>query len=428
MPEIEINPPLDPKKIKDWIPPERREGKGEAEGEGGPVLASFFARAVAFLVDMLALYLVAYGANLQFRDPLLRLGGAAPLLAAAVCLAYFSLAEGPVGQGRSIGKYLLQIRVVDRRGRTLDGRMALARAAVKTAPLLGYLSLQPSAMRGDLLADDTAALFAYQIVFEALVGLLLANALLVAIDSRRRSLQDLATDAAVVKALAAPKDVEAQLEDMKKSARPRPAWQWAALAVVLAAPGALFVTDFVKSSGSQIHARLAAKDRALREIIGSREYIAGRGMEVSPAPAPASGPVSAPVSAPASAPSEPRSFRFILDFVKFGKISTDEVARLKTLSQRLPALRAWFIDFALDAMTPESLARFRGEGFRKGELDVRFSERLDVGFSFSGPPVVQFEDRLTTDDLRLLGVLGASASAPSGKAKSERKFSRTKSE
>ncbi|MDK2971019.1 MAG: hypothetical protein PWP23_774 [Candidatus Sumerlaeota bacterium] len=94
-------------------------------------VAGFWRRLGALLFDYVLLYFVFIGIGKLLHEPLFALGRHSSALGAVVVLLYFTLANGPVGKGRTVGKFLVGIRVRDYRGEV----PSLGRSAARTVLL-----------------------------------------------------------------------------------------------------------------------------------------------------------------------------------------------------------------------------------------------------------------------------------------------------
>lgn len=99
--------------------------------------AGFVLRVSEFAIDLVLLYFFAYTLELAFRKPLLELGPTLQLLWGGGTFAYFWLANGPVGKGVTLGKAILDLRVV-----RIDGNpLTLGQSFVRTLVQLPYIFL-----------------------------------------------------------------------------------------------------------------------------------------------------------------------------------------------------------------------------------------------------------------------------------------------
>lgn len=104
------------------------------EGEDKLVIAGFWRRIAAFLLDALILFLIGKVIGVLFYSVLVHIDGPARLIGFAVALAYFGIFNSHIGEGQTPGNRLLGICVVDAQGEPLSLPRALARCAVLGAP------------------------------------------------------------------------------------------------------------------------------------------------------------------------------------------------------------------------------------------------------------------------------------------------------
>ncbi|GAB4311026.1 MAG: hypothetical protein Kow0059_00830 [Candidatus Sumerlaeia bacterium] len=94
-------------------------------------VAGFWARGLAFAADVILLGAVFYVLVFLFKESLFALDLWNTALCAVVVLAYFTLGDGPVGRGRTIGKLLSGVRVTTSEGAPLTLAGAAVRSLIK---------------------------------------------------------------------------------------------------------------------------------------------------------------------------------------------------------------------------------------------------------------------------------------------------------
>ena len=418
MPEIEINPQLNPSKTRDWIPPERRDTAAK-DASNGSLVGSFFTRAAALAIDMTALYLLAAGANHTLRAELLQLGHGAAMLAGLVCFLYFGLAAGPVGRGQTLGKYLLQLRVVDEKGQALDLPGALRRSLIMTAPLWGLLSLEGVAAGFDL-TERIALAAALQVGLMLCVGFLLSNGLCVILDPLRRSAQDFASRTVVVKAQRRQEEIEQEIKRAKEGLSGFKAMHWAMLAAPPVMLLALTLPPFFRLPGIAERGERVAFEKRLKAFAGDEKFVTRKAFldmsEMKSAAGqtgPAEGGAESPATTQAAAP-KPKALKIVIDFIKYEKIQSAQAEELKRVEERMPEIAQWCVDWILAVATPAEMEEVAKKGFEKGFVEVRFSEVLDLGFSFAGRPILTFETSFSEEQMAQLGVFGRVAAEAVG--------------
>lgn len=98
--------------------------------------ATLLPRVAAFAIDLVLIYFAGYTLEMAMREKLLLLGPALPFLSIVAAFVYFWLGNGPVGGGATLGKAILNLRVVDEHGRPLEWGPALRRTSLQLPPLL----------------------------------------------------------------------------------------------------------------------------------------------------------------------------------------------------------------------------------------------------------------------------------------------------
>src|SRR5580765_1944730 len=83
-------------------------------------IAGFWRRIAAFALDGAALGALGLGLGALWFDRLASLGAGGRFLGAAIALVYLSLLNGRIGQGQTVGKRLLKVRVVDSNGEAVS--------------------------------------------------------------------------------------------------------------------------------------------------------------------------------------------------------------------------------------------------------------------------------------------------------------------
>lgn len=104
--------------------------------------AGLWRRSAAFLLDWLMLVVGGCALGAAFSEQFEAMGAWGRLVGFAIAVAYFGILESHLGNGRTLGKRLLGIRVVALSGQALALDKALLRAAVFCTPIfLNKLSL-----------------------------------------------------------------------------------------------------------------------------------------------------------------------------------------------------------------------------------------------------------------------------------------------
>jgi len=106
-------------------------------------ICNFWSRLLALGVDLGLLFVVGSLLGVLFADRLVQLGVWGRLVGFALVVFYFGLLNSRMGQGQTLGKRLLRVRVVDAKGELISLGRSLLRAAI-----LGAIFLLDSSMAG----------------------------------------------------------------------------------------------------------------------------------------------------------------------------------------------------------------------------------------------------------------------------------------
>src|ERR1039457_1218039 len=112
---------LDSQPVADTFPTDRSVG-------------SVWRRCVAYLVDSLILGTVGSGLGKVIFDRLSQLGLWGPLAGFCLALAYFAIFDSEIGDGQTLGKRWLKLRVIDAEGNTISFAKSLLRSVIFLVP------------------------------------------------------------------------------------------------------------------------------------------------------------------------------------------------------------------------------------------------------------------------------------------------------
>ncbi|MBN1900258.1 RDD family protein [Candidatus Sumerlaeota bacterium] len=157
--------------------------------------AGFWVRAVSLLMDIIVLNFLFHGLTFLFREQLFRIAPYTEYLGAALVFLYFSLLNGPLGKGRTIGKFLFSIRVQDGEGNPLSLIASFKRTIIQLiTPSYVLLIL-------DIVFDKSISsqAFPYQILSSLLISFVAANGLLIALHPLKQGFHDQFARSLVVK-------------------------------------------------------------------------------------------------------------------------------------------------------------------------------------------------------------------------------------
>lgn len=161
-------------------------------------VAGFWSRLLAFGLDWIILRFAFYGLALVAREPLLSLGPWAARLSALLMFAYFWLGDGPVGKGRTLGKWIFSLRVIQAEdGAVLSYKRAALRAIVlfPTIVWANYFILPTTLPFPDTPATLWAAILLSLGVF---LSLYLAQLIHTAFNPTRQGFHDVAAHSLVI--------------------------------------------------------------------------------------------------------------------------------------------------------------------------------------------------------------------------------------
>lgn len=164
-------------------------------GSGAPVAYSgAWRRLGAFCIDGLVLGIIGIALGAVAFARLAELGPWGRLLGFVIAVAYFGVLESRVGGGRTLGKRLLGIRVVDHSGHALSLAQALFRSTIFFVPYF---------LNGLMLGADSMIPWVAMVLSILVFGLGFSILYLLLFNlPTRQSVHDLATGAFVVKAAA----------------------------------------------------------------------------------------------------------------------------------------------------------------------------------------------------------------------------------
>ncbi len=153
-------------------------------------ISGFWRRIGAFFIDSLMLGAVGLGLGFFLEKQFVQLGGWGRFVGFFIALFYFGLLNSKIGNGQTIGKKILNIRVVNNDNQTIDLIQSIARYSIFGVPyFLNGAHFTTEAMK---------SFWVYPICFIIFGGLLSAIYLYVFNRATRQSLHDLAVGTYVV--------------------------------------------------------------------------------------------------------------------------------------------------------------------------------------------------------------------------------------
>lgn len=168
------------------------------EGRQDLVIAGFWRRFGAFVIDILILGAIGLTLGALCFDPLARMGEPARLIGFAIALAYFGVFNSRLGNGQTLANRWLGIRVVNAHGQPLS----LPRALLRYTVLDGWFLLNLLPIQSEMGQPSSIGVLIVQALLSALAiggGFVIVY---LAIFNRRtrQSLHDLAVGSYVVRA------------------------------------------------------------------------------------------------------------------------------------------------------------------------------------------------------------------------------------
>jgi uncharacterized RDD family membrane protein YckC len=103
--------------------------------------AGFLHRTGAFMVDVLVLYFGSRALVSTARENFLAFNPYLPWIAHLVAFLYFALSAGPVGKGRTLGKSIMGLHVIQQDGRILEWKAAFRRSALQQLCFFSFMIL-----------------------------------------------------------------------------------------------------------------------------------------------------------------------------------------------------------------------------------------------------------------------------------------------
>ena len=159
------------------------------------IIAGFWKRLLALIIDGLLLGFAGFLLGLMFFDQFARLGGWGRLIGFIIALIYFGVFNSSIGKGQTIGKRIANVKVVDGEGQFLSPRKSFLRSAILELPFfLNGALIPPSVMISPLGVLVGLIIFG---IGGAIIYLYIFN------RRTRQSFHDLAAGSFVIRSLAA---------------------------------------------------------------------------------------------------------------------------------------------------------------------------------------------------------------------------------
>jgi len=166
--------------------------ENNSQALGPEVLAGFWTRILALVIDGLMIGIAGFFLGLMFFDAFVKLGGWGRLIGFIIALLYFGILNSHIGGGQTPGKRITRIKVVGRDGRSISVKKSFLRYTILDVPFFLNGAMIP-------LADKMTAssIVIGMIIFGvggAIIYLYIFN------RRTRQSLHDVATGTFVVRA------------------------------------------------------------------------------------------------------------------------------------------------------------------------------------------------------------------------------------
>lgn len=112
----------------------QKSGKSTAISKGTSIIASFWQRLGAIIIDSIVLGIIGQVLGWTFSSSLFNIGPYGRFIGLVILLAYFGLLNSKIGNGQTIGKRLFKIAVRGESGNPIDLSISLFRALITTLP------------------------------------------------------------------------------------------------------------------------------------------------------------------------------------------------------------------------------------------------------------------------------------------------------
>jgi uncharacterized RDD family membrane protein YckC len=118
-----FTPPIgaDPPSAPETIQPDR-------------AIAALWRRVLAFVFDGIILFVAATLVAAPFFETFSRLGSWGALVGFCLALPYFAILDSSIGNGRTVGKHVMHVRVIDKNGATISFGKSVVRYTVFAVP------------------------------------------------------------------------------------------------------------------------------------------------------------------------------------------------------------------------------------------------------------------------------------------------------
>lgn len=250
MAEIKLNKPL----YKESGPPDQPQER--------PAKAMILARIGALVLDIFALHGVTFALAKYAPAFCVSLGYAGPWVGLMIGFVYFAVCGSALTGGRTLGKFVLRLQVVDVAGAELPLGRAIFRAALLLWPLTVYLALRQYEER----MDSPERIEVLILPVKQLVGLGLAagwylgNVLYAGMNQHGQTLYDRLSDSVEINTEAAPGTIGEFLRSVREGDDPKRLGR-AMLVLVMTICAFEGLVGFLTWQGQKLLAQTAEQDK-----------------------------------------------------------------------------------------------------------------------------------------------------------------------
>jgi len=319
------------------------------------VMAGFWVRALALVLDIILLNFVFNGLSFLFREKFFLVSRYTDFIGLITVFLYFTLLNGPVGKGRTMGMYLFNICVRDYEGCVLSPGAACKRALIQmVSPIFPMVFFTPFLK----MTEPSQAMLSGGILSLSL-SFLVSNALLVGLHPLKQGFHDRVAKSIVVRGQTVVRYEELERftsSEMigRKIRTPASAYQSAGIAFVVISLIQIWgVFQQVRSEPWRIQSRMLDEMRQRFSIPGFEltdfgvYRIRSEVKEETAPPARSDGkqPVAklkeAEVAATSTLAQKKERFRFFVLYTSRRDISEKDVKEIPRLSSLIYELRDW---------------------------------------------------------------------------------------
>jgi uncharacterized RDD family membrane protein YckC len=363
------------------MPEDKKDEEKRMPAIGDP-RAGFWVRAVSVLMDIIVLNFLFHGLTFLLREQLFSIARYTEYLGAGIVFLYFALLNGPLGKGKTIGKFLFNIRVQDYQGNPLSFASGFKRTLIQLITP-SYILLVLDQVLDKSLSHQA---FLYHLLYSLSISFVASNALLIALHPLKQGFHDQFARSLVVKGGA-----KVSCDDLKnnyqsrllssKVRTPASALQSAGLAfIVIFAVQAWSAYQQIKSEQwkanndliKEIRAEFAVKDFDLSEIriIAVRT---AKEKEEKEASVKSETTQNQDTSSTGTYVQGKPPFRIRMKYMALRNISREDVEKNEEIQLMLSKLKKWFQE-----KIPVILKQEIAEGLIPDSIETIFGEHFSL--------------------------------------------------